>query len=399
MLSTIYVLPLEGVRVLDLSRAVAGPFCTMLLGDLGADVIKVEPPEGDDSRKFAVMVNGESTFFFSMNRNKKSIVIDLKKPEGVEIVRRLAAVSDIVIENFRPGVASRLGVDYASLSKVNPSLIYCSISGFGQRSSYAQKPAYDPIALAMSGMMDLTGEPEGGPVKFAVPIADMTTGMFAAIAILSALIERSKTGKGTYIDVSLLDVQYYLLTHQASAYLIGGQEPKRMGSATPSAAPYQAFMASDGYVIVAVVNDNQFRKLCKAIGVPELAEDPRFRTNADRVKNRAELLSLLEPLFLEKTVEEWVAILEKADVPVGPVRTVRQALSDPYVEERGLIQKVQHARAGPIPLLAFPVLFDDERPPIRLPPPLLGQDTEEILLKLGYTRDEIQALRSKGVVT
>ncbi|MEM0451226.1 MAG: CoA transferase, partial [Nitrososphaerota archaeon] len=345
------MLPLEGVRVLDLSRVMAGPFCTMLLGDLGAEVIKIEPPEGDDSRKFAVTVNGESTYFLSVNRNKKSVAVDLKKPEGVEIVKRLAAVSDVVVENFRPGVASRLGVDYASLSKVNPSLIYCSISGFGQTGSYSQKPGYDLIALAMSGMMDLTGEPEGGPVKFAVPIADITAGMFAAISILSALMERSRTGKGRYIDVSMLDVQLYLLTHQASAYLIGGEEPKRMGSAHPSIVPYQAFRASNGYVIVAVANDNQFRKLCEAIGHPEIAEDQRFRTNADRVRNRSELLALLEPIFLRRTVEEWVAVLEAADVPVAPVKTVRQALSDPYVIERGMLQTVQHPRAGRIPLL------------------------------------------------
>jgi len=392
------VLPLEGVRVLDLSRVMAGPFCTMLLGDLGAEVIKIEPPEGDDSRKFAVTVNGESTYFLSVNRNKKSVAVDLKKPEGVEIVKRLAAVSDVVVENFRPGVASRLGVDYASLSKVNPSLIYCSISGFGQTGSYSQKPGYDLIALAMSGMMDLTGEPEGGPVKFAVPIADITAGMFAAISILSALMERSRTGKGRYIDVSMLDVQLYLLTHQASAYLIGGEEPKRMGSAHPSIVPYQAFRASNGYVIVAVANDNQFRKLCEAIGHPEIAEDQRFRTNADRVRNRSELLALLEPIFLRRTVEEWVAVLEAADVPVAPVKTVRQALSDPYVIERGMLQTVQHPRAGRIPLLAFPALFSGERPPVRSPPPLLGQHTEEVLLGLGYTLEEIRELRAKGVI-
>lgn len=392
------MLPLEGVRVLDLSRVMAGPFCTMLLGDLGAEVIKIEPPEGDDSRKFAVTVNGESTYFLSVNRNKKSVAVDLKKPEGVEIVKRLAAVSDVVVENFRPGVASRLGVDYASLSKVNPSLIYCSISGFGQTGSYSQKPGYDLIALAMSGMMDLTGEPEGGPVKFAVPIADITAGMFAAISILSALMERSRTGKGRYIDVSMLDVQLYLLTHQASAYLIGGEEPKRMGSAHPSIVPYQAFRASNGYVIVAVANDNQFRKLCEAIGHPEIAEDQRFRTNADRVRNRSELLALLEPIFLRRTVEEWVAVLEAADVPVAPVKTVRQALSDPYVIERGMLQTVQHPRAGRIPLLAFPALFSGERPPVRSPPPLLGQHTEEVLLGLGYTREEIRELRAKGVI-
>ncbi|MCS7127585.1 MAG: CoA transferase [Thaumarchaeota archaeon] len=390
--------PLKDVKVLDLSRVMAGPFCTMVLADLGAEVIKVEPPEGDDSRRFTPIVDGESAYFASVNRNKKSVVVDLKRPSGQEVVRRLARRSDVVIENFRPGVAKRLGVSYEDLSSLNPSLIYCSITGFGQTGIYSQKPGYDLIALAMSGMMDLTGEPEGEPVKFAVPIADIAAGTFAAISILAALIERSRTGRGAYIDVSMLDVMLYLLTHQASAFLLAGEVPRRMGSAHPSIVPYQAFRASDGYVIVAVANEPQWQRLCAALGVPELAEDEKFRTNGDRVRNRTQLLDILGPIFAKRTVAEWVADLERADVPVAPVRSVREALTDPYVDERGMVERVRHPTLGEVALLAFPVVVSGLRPRVRSPPPTLGQHTGEVLRSLGYTEVEIEALRREGAV-
>ncbi|MCS7094926.1 MAG: CoA transferase [Thaumarchaeota archaeon] len=392
------VLPLDGVKVLDLSHVMAGPFCTMILADLGADVVKVEPPDGDDLRKFSPIVNDESTYFISVNRNKKSVVVDLKKPSGQEIVRRLARRSDVVVENFRPGVAKRLGVSYDDLSCMNPSMIYCSISGFGQTGRYSQKPGYDLIALAMSGMMDLTGEPEGEPVKFAVPIADVTAGMFAAISILAALLERSKSGKGTYIDISMLDVQLYLLTHQASAFLLAGEEPKRMGSSHPSIVPYQAFKALDGYIVVTVANDAQWRRFCKGLGVPELSHDERFCTNSDRVRNRAELVEYLGALFAKRTVSEWVSELEKADVPVAHVRSVKEALTDPYVLEREMIEKTPHPKLREVSLLAFPAIISGTRLKVRSPPPTLGQHTHEVLRSLGYSDEEIEALRREGVV-
>ncbi|MDW8042099.1 MAG: CaiB/BaiF CoA-transferase family protein [Nitrososphaerota archaeon] len=386
------------MKVLDLSRVMAGPFCTMVLADLGAEVIKVEPPEGDDSRRFTPIVDGESAYFASVNRNKKSVVVDLKRPSGQEVVRRLARRSDVVIENFRPGVAKRLGVSYEDLSPLNPSLIYCSITGFGQTGVYSQKPGYDLIALAMSGMMDLTGEPEGEPVKFAVPIADIAAGTFAAISILAALLERLKSGKGAFIDVSMLDVMLYLLTHQASSFLLAGEVPRRMGSAHPSIVPYQAFRASDGYIIVAVANDPQWQRLCGALGIPELSEDDRFRTNSDRVRNRKQLIELLSSVFAKRTVTEWVKELEQADVPVAPVRSVKDVLTDPYLEERMMVERVPHPKLKEVLQLAFPAIISGSRPNVRSPPPTLGQHTYEVLRSLGYSDAEVEALKLEGAV-
>ncbi|MEM3742729.1 MAG: CoA transferase, partial [Nitrososphaerota archaeon] len=334
-------LPLEEVRVLDFTRVMAGPFATMLLGDLGADVIKVEPPGGDDTRGWGPpWIGGDSGYFMSVNRNKRSIIIDLKKPESWKIIEKLVKKSDIVVENFRPGVAEELGISYSRLSQINPRIIYCSISGFGQSGPYRDKPGYDLIALAMSGLMSITGEPKRPPVKFGVPIADLTTALFAVTSILSALYWREKTGRGQYIDMALLDVQILLLTHQAFNYFATGMEPERMGSAHPNIVPYQAFQTADGYIVVTVGSEKLWEKFCKAIGRPDLMENPKFRTNADRVINREELVEELSRIFRSKPTDFWLEVLEKAGVPAAPILTVGQALNDEHVKYRGMVVEV-----------------------------------------------------------
>lgn len=390
-------LPLSGVRVLDLTRAMAGPFCTMLLGDLGADVIKVEPPWGDETRSWRPPeMAGEAAYFLSVNRNKRSLALDLRREEAREVLRRLAARSDVLVENFRPGVAKELGLSYDELARGNAGLIYCSISGFGQQGPLRDRPGYDLVALAMSGLMEITGEPGRPPVKFGVPIADITAGLFAALSILSALLLRAKTGRGAFIDTSLFEAQLAILTHQAMHYFATGEEPSRMGSAHPSIAPYQAFRARDGYLILAVGNDRLFARLGEALGRPELIRDPRFATNEARVRHRAELAELLERELAKADVAFWVSRLGAEGVPCAPVRKVGEALRDEHVRARGLLQEVQ-VEGAPVPQLLFPALFDGARPPARLPPPRLGQHTEQVLEELGYSRHEIQRLLEQGV--
>ncbi len=393
--------PLEGIKVVDLTSAMAGPFCTMLLSDLGADVVKVESPEGDHAREWGPPFYGEkySAYFTSVNRGKKSIVVDLKREEGRDIVRRLAAVGDVFVESFRPGVAGRLGLDYGSLSGVNPRLVYCSISGFGQWGPYRDYPGYDIVALAMSGLMDLTGEPDGEPVKFGVPIADIVTGLYCSLAVVSALRYRDLTGRGVYIDLSLLDSSLSILTHQAAQYFASGETPRRLGSAHPNIAPYQAFRAGDGrYFIVAVGNDRLWERFCEVIGRRDLAGDPRFRTNSDRVANREELARVLGEVFSRDAAARWVELLLGNGIPAAPILDVREALETGHVKARNMLLELVHPSAGRIKAVNHPLKVPEWEGAAPSPPPLLGEHTVEVLRGLGLSDAEIRSLLEKGVV-
>ncbi len=390
--------PLDGVKVLDLSRVLAGPFATMILGDLGAEIIKVEPPKGDDTRSWSPHVQGESVYYMSTNRNKKSIVINLKDPRGREIIHKLIKDSDVLFENFRSGVAEKLGVDYNSVRRIREDIIYCSIHGFDPDSVYGSLRAADLTIQAMSGLMDSTGLADE-PVRVSFALFDIFTGMMAAITVLAALYRRMLTGKGAKIDINLYDTAIFSMSYIPMIYLMTGIIPRKMGSAHPSIVPYQAFKCSDGgYVAVGVFNDRMWRSLCEAIDRLDLADDPRFRTNPDRVRNRHILIPILEKIFLTKERNYWVDILNKYGVNVGPVYRLDEVFKDRYVRDVGLVTMVSHPRLGNIPQLIYPGRINGERPKPSLHPPSFGEHTIDLLKELGYTMDEIRSLIEDGVV-
>ena len=400
--------PLEGIRVLDLTRALAGPYCTMMLGDLGADVIKVERPgRGDDSRGWGPPFvgesygpyAGESAYFIAANRNKRSVTVNLKSLEGQEIVRRLASVSDVMVENFRTGVLDKMGLGYDDVHALNPRLVYCSISGYGRTGPYAERPGYDFIIQAESGLMGIIGPEEGTPYRVGVPIIDITSGMFAATAILAALHVRDQTGAGQLVDVSLLDTGVALLANVASNYLVGGAEPRRLGNAHPNIAPYEAFHARDRWFALAAANERQWTTLCDAVGCPELKDDPRFATNGDRVANRPALLEALNRTFAARDADEWLIVLREAGLPCGPINAIPDVFEHPQAQARGLALEAEHPTAGPVRLTGFPYKLSQTPAEVRQPPPLLGQHTPEVLTELlGYSAEQVAALQEQGAI-
>jgi len=391
---------LEDVKVLDLSRVLAGPYCSMMLGDLGADVVKVERPElGDDTRHWGPPeAGGEAAYYLCVNRNKRSITVDLKSPEGRDIVRKLAARSDVVIENYKVGTLDRMGLGYEDLKALNPSIIYCSITGFGQDGPYKDKPGYDFMIQGMGGIMSFTGPPEGPPMKVGVAIADITAGLFACNAILAALRYRDRTGEGQYIDIALLDSVVAWLANVGSNYLVSGQLPRRYGNAHPNIVPYEPFRTKDGYVALAVGNDRQWQEFCRFAGLDELAEDPRFVTNPKRVEHRETLVPLIAPKMLERATDEWLEELDRLKIPCGPINTLDRVFSDPQVLHRSMVEEIPHPTAGSVKLAGNPMKFASAESRIRRHPPLLGEHTEEVLGELGYDGEAVGGLKAAGVV-
>lgn len=375
---------LSGVKVLDMSRVLSGPFATMTLGDLGADVIKVERPDGgDDTRQWGPpFQRDQSSYFLSVNRNKRSVVVDLKSVDGHRIVRTLADRADIIVENFRPGTMAKLHLDYDEVSHTNPGVIYTSISGFGQTGPDARRAGYDAIAQARSGLMSVTGDPGGQPVRVGISSTDLTAGMWALVGTLAALYRKQQTGRGQWVDISLLDGQISWLTYVAAGYFASHKVPGRYGSAHPTIAPYQAFQTSDGALMVAVGNDRLWRSFAEALGVAHLSEAPEFARNQDRVKNREKLVSILSSVLRTKRSGEWIAILDRAGVPVGPVNTIDQVFHDPQVLARGMIWTTEHPTAGSVMVAACPLKLSESQVSLRRAPPTLGQHTGEVLREL-----------------
>jgi crotonobetainyl-CoA:carnitine CoA-transferase CaiB-like acyl-CoA transferase len=395
---------LAGVRVLDLSRVLAGPWATQILGDFGADVIKIEKPgAGDDTRSwgppFIDNGEGDAAYYLAANRNKRSVAIDFANPEGAEIVRRLAPQCQIFVENFRPGGLKKYGLDYASIAAINPAIVYCSITGFGQTGPYAKRPGYDYIIQGMGGLMSLTGEPTGEPMKSAVAVADLFTGMYAVTTILAALRHAERTGEGQQLDISLLDCQIAMLANLGSSYLVSGEQPQRLGNQHAAIAPYQVLATKDGHIILAVGNDGQFRDFCAAANVA-LFDDARFATNEERVIHREALTAALGAIMRARTTAEWVAALEAADVPCGPINTLDQVYADPQVVARNAVEVATRAAGTAMKLAASPVRMSATPPLTRAAPPALGQDTEQVLRELLCLGDtDLDALKKARAIS
>ena len=394
-------LPLSGIRVLDLSRILAGPYGTMMLGDLGAEVIKVERPGvGDDTRTWGPpFAGGESAYYLCCNRNKKSISVDLKNTRGAELVKEFAKVSDVLVENFTPGLMKRFGLDYETLRELNPRLIYCSISAYGQDGPYRDRPGYDMVLSAVGGLMWITGPRGGEPCKVGVAITDVVTGVHASGAIMAALLWRGRSGRGQYIDASLLDVQVAALANIASNYLVAGREAQRWGTAHESIIPYQVFETKDHPIAIAIANQKLWVNFCKLIGKEDWIDDPRFESNPKRVENREVLLPLVAEVMAQKTCNKWVELFVAASIPCGPVNNMQRLFADPQVLHRGMVADVPHPTIGTLRLGGIPIKYSETPAAIRLPPPLLGEHTEEVLTDvLAYPPEKIKALRQQGVI-
>lgn len=401
---------LAGIRVVDLSRVLAGPWSTQNLADLGADVIKIERPgSGDDTRRWGppfvdrVDTDGrDAAYFFCANRNKRSLTLDFTQPEGREVLISLIKQADVLVENYKVGGLKKYGLDYASVAALNPRLIYCSITGFGQDGPYAERPGYDALIQAMGGLMSITGEPDevpgGGPQKVGVAVVDLLTGLYATNALLAALFHRERTGDGQQIDIALLDVQVATLANQAGNYLLSGKVPQRMGSAHPSIVPYQPVPCADGYLMLAIGNDGQFASLCRAAGEPDIANDERFATNEARVHHRQALLDWLLPVMRAKTIDAWCKLAERENFPCGPINTIDRVFRDPQVQSRNMQLTMTSPGYGDVDLVASPMKLSASPVSYRNPPPTLGQHTAEILREVGYSDEQIARLRDHGVI-
>ncbi|MBI4635761.1 MAG: CoA transferase [Candidatus Rokubacteria bacterium] len=392
---------LDGIRVVDFSWQAAGPFCTMLLADNGAEVIKVENPEsgGDPIRRLGPpFAGGESAYFLCLNRNKKSVTLNLKHPRGSAIARELCRSADVVIENFKVGTMERLGLGFDALAEANPRLVYCSITGYGRTGPLRDRPAFDVVMQGFGGLMSFTGEPDGQPMRVGLAIIDYTAGMFAALGITMALMARSLTGRGQRVDTSLLETTLGWLNIIAANYLIGGEVARRHGVGHPNAVPYQTFRTKDTPLIIGILQDDHWQRFCRVLGAEHLASDPRFATNADRVEHRGVLIPLLQDILLGRTAAEWLAALQAAEIVAGPIHTIDQVFSHPQVRAREMVLEVEHPTAGAIKLVGFPLKFSGTPSRIGAPPPLLGQHTEAVLGDLGYSAAEVAALRAEGAV-
>ncbi len=391
--------PLDGIIILDMTRFLSGPFCTMLLGDMGAKVIKVEPPEvGDDTRAWAPFIGGQGTYFLSTNRNKKSFCLDTRRKEGVEVLCRLVKGADVFVENFKPGLMDRLGLDYRRMISLNPRLVYCSISGFGQTGPYRDRPGYDQILQGMSGLMSITGTEESGPVRVGLAIGDILTALFATYGILSALWAREKTGKGQWVTTSILEATVGILTMQAGKFFATGQPPGPAGNHHPIIAPYGVYRTKDKPINIAVGTETMWKNFCRVTGRPELEKDERFRKNNDRVKNRSELNPLLEEVLAAKTQEEWIEALNQAGIPCGPIYTLDQVFKDPQVIHQKMRLEVEHPQMGMVPMTGLPVQLSDTPARVSLPPPLLGEHSAEVLREFGLSPEEIRNLFAEKIV-
>ena len=392
--------PLKGVRVLDLTRVLAGPYCAMLLGDMGAEVIKVEEPgKGDDTRGWPPFAGGESTYFMSVNRNKKSITLNLKAPEGREILKKLARKSDVLLENFRSGTMEKLGLGYATLAKLNPRLVYCAISGFGESGPESHRGGYDLIVQAESGVMDLTGFADGPPVKVGNSIADLVAGMSGAHGVTLALLARQRTRRGQKVEIAMLDVMAALLTYQAGMYLNAGRTPARRGNEHPSIVPYEVFKAADSYLALGVANDSLWERCCAAMERPDLVKDPRYATVASRVENRATLVPLLNQVLGARPADDWMKRLEAVGVPAGRIRTVPEVCESEHLRARGMLVAMPHAKAGTVKMMGVPIRLHGTPGKAKTAAPVLGADTDAVLTRvLGLRRADVQRLRKGGVL-